>query len=850
MERHFILQGLANTGWFWLVLISCLTAAGLIASLLRYERKLVSKSVGWTLLSLRLGTVALLLLTFLEPVVSSKLDQAKSGRIVVGVDLSQSMTTTDRFASKAELLRWARATGLIGNEQINARLDRYVVAFEAGQEPQWVEDSEASTEIKRQTLTKMRRDEIENVLQQVRELPRHEIVHRLLAQRSRSLLEQLGEVGAVEIKVFGGVAEGVDASAIRQIIESPPQGIVSAQSDLTTALEVSSVDTSSQVIGLVLVTDGRHNVERDPIASAQRLGAINVPVFPLMIGSEQRPKDIAIVTVDAPQVVFKNDSPRVKARLTLSGFEQEQITVVLEKPDGTTESKIVRAQRAGATTADVEFELKAEEVGRKNYTLRTDVKPNETRDDNNRRSFSLQVVDDKSRVLLVDGEARWEFRFINNAFERDERVELTSVVFEQPYIGVLPETFFPRRIPLAKIGDKDANGLRGTTPLAKYDLVIVGDVPVQSFGEDAWNMVEAWVRDDGGTLLLLAGKSNFPKNHKAFSLARLFPMRDLRLVDMTQTGADSPPQDRGFRFKLTPDGEQQTIFQLQNDVIENRAAWSQMPGHTWGILGEARAGATVFATARNADPENLNEERKNALAVHQFYGFGQVMWMGIDSTWRWRHRVGDKYHHRFWGQVARWAAENKASAGNSFVRLSLKENPIVTGSDALIQTRWEPRFIDQHPGLKSFIEVIPDDGKADTKPIARQPIVFQDGRPQLAETRISGLAPGAYRLRLVADNADLGVAPVETMLYVQEPPTGELSELSANRDLLTKIATASKGKLVLPDELDEIANLIRPPESRTALHHETTLFDHWFTLLCFFALLTTEWVVRKLNGLP
>ncbi len=848
MQRSFLFQALTNSAWFWFVLLCCLAAAGLIVMLLNYERRLVSRRVGITLLCLRLTTIAVLLFTFMEPVISAKLDQAKAGRIVVAVDLSESMTTTDRFATQAELLRWARAIELIGNAQINERLDNYQQAFDAGREPQWVAEHETQSESKRETLSKLRRDEIENVFEQVRQLPRKEIAKRLLLKTAKPLLTELAEVGAVEIKVFAGQAQGVDLGVVEETLDSVPASIGLKQSDFGVALDVASGDTASQVTAVVLVTDGRHNGERDPVALAQRLAASGAAVFPVMIGTEERPRDIAIVTLDAPQVVFKNDSSVIKARLTLSGYESEEIAVTLEKPDGTTETKNVRSQGKGNPTAEVEFSIKSSEVGRFNYTLQTDVRPQELRDDNNRRSFAIQVVDDKSHVLLIDGEARWEFRFIDRALERDERIELTHVVFNQPYIGVLPEPFFPRRMPLPQPGAQPIG--RAATPLGNYDLVIVGDVSAQQFGEDAWNILEAYVRDDGGSLVLLAGKNHFPKSHTAASLARMFPMRDLRLIDLTNSGADASPQSRGMRFKLTPDGERQTMFQLNTDIVENRNVWSQLPGHSWGILGEARAGATVLATARNADPENLNEERKNALAVHQHYGFGQVLWLGIDSTWRWRHRVGDKYHHRFWGQVARWAAENKASAGNAIVRLSVKENPISAGADALVSTRWEPRFIEQNRQLKAFVEVYPDDGKPDSKPIARQPLLFAEGRPFVSESRISGLPSGAFKLRLVTENGDIGPNPVETTLYVQEPATGELSELNANRDLLTKIATAGQGKLILPHQVSEISSLIRPPESRSVQQSETSLYDHWLTLLLFFTLLTTEWVVRKLNGLP
>ena len=48
---------------------------------------------------------------------------------------------------------------------------------------------------------------------------------------------------------------------------------------------------------------------------------------------------------------------------------------------------------------------------------------------------------------------------------------------------------------------------------------------------------------------------------------------------------------------------------------------------------------------------------------------GQVMFLGFDMTWRLRYRIGDTYHHRFWGQVMRWASAGKLPSGTETVRL-------------------------------------------------------------------------------------------------------------------------------------------------------------------------------------
>lgn len=844
--QEFIFQGLADSGWFWLCAVTCVLAAGLIFTLLRYERQLVSGTVGITLLLLRLAVLGVLFLTLLQPVLTWVLDKDTTGRIIVAVDVSESMDTADRFTSNADLLRLARALEMIGNPTINDRVDGWIDAWDRGEEPVWAEAGEAPTDAKRRELERLRRENVEQLLEAVRSMPRREIARRLLAGTSDPLTNRLSVLGEVEYRAFASRSELLDVAALDDALREPVPALTPQQTNLSSATEAGSSDDNSAIIGVVMFTDGRHNTGRDPIEAAARFQTLNAPIIPVMIGSEHRPRDISIVSVEHPQVAFQGDTPLLKARFAADGYQNEELTIVLERPDGTEDSRQVRIPDAaiGAPLVDVEFALDAEELGRKEYTLRTAVRENETRDDNNERKVAVQIVDDQAHVLMLEGEARWEFRFIDNALDRDERVELTRVVFDQPHIGVLPTTFFPRQLRLpARAEDIERSAL------SQIDMLVIGDVSPGNLTERDWEIIEHYVREFGGTLVLTAGKNHFPFRHQGPAVERLLPVLGLRTVDLRNVGAAGPPSDRGFRLRLTPDAEREAMFQFDVDAVENRNVWSRLPGHTWGLVGEARPGASVLATARRADEATLQDERDSAAIVHQYYGFGQILWIGIDSTWRWRHRIGDQYHHRFWGQMARWAARNKASAGNDFVRLQLVRNQINLGEDAEIQVRWQPRFMDLNPDLKAAIEVYrePDDGTG--RPFSRIELIPEEGRPLLHNGRAVNLPSGTWRLKLVTENANLE-GEVATSLYVDESATAELSDLSANRDLLNQVAEASGGKLLMPGEVEQVLELLKQPEDSSEVREETTLWDHWFFMVLFFVLLTAEWVVRKLNGLP
>ncbi|TWW08707.1 hypothetical protein E3A20_21660, partial [Planctomyces bekefii] len=137
---------------------------------------------------------------------------------------------------------------------------------------------------------------------------------------------------------------------------------------------------------------------------------INVPVYAIPIGSALQPRDLAIASIDAPEAVFLRDQALVRSVLGTAGFEGEELTVRLES-NGT----VIQQQNITPSTDStvVSFTLPADQPVRYDYVITSDPLPGELRSDNSSRGFRRKVVDNKARVLLLDGDARWEFRYLN-----------------------------------------------------------------------------------------------------------------------------------------------------------------------------------------------------------------------------------------------------------------------------------------------------------------------------------------------------------------------------------------------------------------------------------------------------
>lgn len=851
LQRRLVFQALDASWTSLAVLALVVAAAALVILLSKYERKLVPVHIGYGLLLLRLAVIAVIWLALLQPVLTWTIDRARTGRVVVALDLSESMTTTDRIATKAEKLRTAIGLGMIGNDQNRDRWLRALADLEAEREPKWVDDDEAANAEQRATLSKSRRELVNETFQKLDKMPRAEIAQKLIGEKDKPIgwLAELQKSFNVELRVFGGKSVPSELETLGDTVQKPPDAVAKSVTNLVAALETSSAE-QSPIKAFVVLSDGRETSGSDPVSVARRWRDLNVAVFPVLIGSERRPKDIVLDALDVPPVVYLNDKPIAKVTLQAAGFEGETLNVVLEKQEGESQIRSLVVPKADSGLPPVvvaEFSLDATQIGRQRFAVHTDVLPGETRDDNNSRDFSLLVVDDKAKVLLVEGEARWEFRFLEAAFARDERVRLERVLFEQPHLGVLPETFFPRRLnwpgpetPIEK------------SPLAEFDLVVIGDVSPQDLSEPVLAQLEKFVSDIGGTVVFTAGKRHMPMQYKSPILDKLLPLTKFRATNSVEP-PETPPHLRGFHLRLTPDGERDGGLQLGGDAEANRSTWKSLPGQPWAMIGEVKAGATVLATADDGQPLPQEMERSRGLIVQQYYGLGQVYWLGFDSTWRWRHRVGDQHHHRFWGQMARTAAQNKASSGNEFVKFGLESTDVQAGQEVVFRARWTPPLLARRPDVKAKVAIFPRHDAKPDEPLATIDLTPDQARPSVHQGRWLAPNSGEFRAVLKIDGPPLG-GPADKEIaadfLVRGPLTKELADVTASRALLDQMAQVSRGKFLLPHQLIELPKLIQPEDLAISETHEYTLWDHWLLLTVLFGLLTAEWILRKWNGLP
>src|SRR5262249_17094810 len=239
--------------------------------------------------------------------------------------------------------------------------------------------------------------------------------------------------------------------------------------------------------------------------------------------------------------------------------------------------------------------------------------------------------------------------------------------------------------------------------------------------------------------------------------------------------------------------------------------WADFRLHYWGVAGKLKPGATALAYVADGEaPAGKKDEAERAkergLIVRENYGFGRVLFVGIDSTWRWRYRTGDTYHHRFWGQAIRWAAADKPLVtGNEFVRFGTRDAVYRHGQDVDLVVRLSEEAGRLGLNAVAAARVLRQkDGKGGEESVALVPLGRREAQPRVLEGKLRDLPSGSYAVELVIPDlgdkvnapaaGDEGAKKLRATFSVTPPDGEEMVELATSYPLLEELSAKSGGQ--------------------------------------------------------
>ena len=582
--------------------------------------------------------------------------------------------------------------------------------------------------------------------------------------------------------------------------------------------------TESALAAVVLVSDGSDNADTMDAQWWQRLSAAGIPVHTVGVGQIVDPSDIQLSDVSLPEQV----APQVQltagltithgrggsARVRVSSGRDLVAAVDIELPEGVTQS----IHEVSLPTGDSGIRQLRFEIASNDELMDPDTS-------NNVQQRVLRVTETPKRILYVEGEPRWEFKFIRRALDEFPGIELVSL------LRTSPNKFYRQ-------GVRDASELAEGFPIERdtlfgYDAIILGSMEAAQLSTAQQLALRDFVSVRGGSLLMLAGRQGLGDGGWGRSvLAAALPVTlDARLSAETfsRDRAQALPTLAGFR---TP------WLSLGETPQENVAAWQSLPAIAdVQTLGPVKPGAVVLLERSTQQTSGSGFE---PLLVSQRYGKGQSLVMGTSGTWRWQMGLDstDQRHEMFWQQLAATLVDGVVP------RISVTtDKPVYRDLSAAAVT--VTAYTAEYEPLQQAefaIQLTQPDGS--TRSLAlpadtTQPGTYSGSVPMDADGpyTINAMSP------LGGESPQSALATTEHW-WVRESGTAESFDNVQQNDLLQRISDATDGTYMSASNADDLLDVLA--QKNAALKREVSL-PLWnmpvlFLLLLFAKL--TEWLLR------
>jgi uncharacterized membrane protein len=645
--------------------------------------------------------------------------------------------------------------------------------------------------------------------------------------RSAFVREALGPAGSLRTALAERftIRDFEFASTARRVSDPAALAFSGTRSHIGRSLERAAEELAGlPVSGIVLVTDGA-DTSREPMAGAIRaLKSAGVPVFAVGLGREALDKDVQLGRVDPPATVLKGATLVAEVVVSQSGYAGRNVPLTVEDEGQVVASQDVTLPPDGEpSTVRVRFTLA--EPGPRVLTFKVGALDGEHVTQNNARQALVAVKDRRERLLYVEGEPRFEMKFLRRAAAGDANLQVV----------MLQRTADRKFLRLDIDAPEDlAGGFPKTRDeLFAYRGLVLGSIEASAFTADQQRMIADFVNQRGGGLLALGGRRAFAEGgYAGTAVADVLPVQ----LEGAKAGADYV---EAITVSPTRLGQTHVATQIADTEQLSAARWASLPALTAvNPVRRVKPGAAVLLEGKGASPG------AQVVLAYQRYGAGKVLAMPVQDSWMWQMHAavpaGDLTHETLWRRLLRWLVDgvpDRVTAAVDRDRVEAGDRITVTASVR------DGGFLGLNDAAVTATVTGPT---GEPREVPMDFVVDRDG-----EYRATLVAEqdGLYEIGVTATRAG---APVgrDTAYVRAAPDDGEYFDAAMRATLLKRIAEDTGGRFYTASTVSSLADDITYLGRGVTVVQEKDLWDMPAVLALLVGLVGGEWFLRRKVGLP
>jgi uncharacterized membrane protein len=570
---------------------------------------------------------------------------------------------------------------------------------------------------------------------------------------------------------------------------------------------------SVPLAGVVLFSDGAENGGSLSEERLTELASYGVPIHTVGVGPEQVQGDLELERLDVPASAPIGSTVSAQVGIRHSGPAATRLRVY-DRDALIAARDIALPADSNATTLTID--LPAGEAGTHELRFTLDPLEGEGNTINNTRTRVIDVPASRRNILYVEGEPRWEYKFLRRAAERDRALRVASVV------RTTPNKYYRQGIDSA---GELAEGFPVTpAELFAYDAVVIGSYEAASLRPEQHRLLKEFVDKRGGSVLMLGGRHGLAAGGwQNAALAQTLPAQ---LVGRQVTALVQRP----VHAQPTLYGLQSPILRFEPDPKRNADRWKNLPLLAdYQTVGRLKPGAIVLLEA-------TADRMRTPLLLWQHYGRGATFMLTTASTLRWQMQLPpqDESHEIFWRQLLH------AISATAPPRASVEPERLTYDDERNVRLVAEVRNERFEPINDANVElrIAPQADPAFVQPM--QPSGQGDGRYVASVDAATG---GLYRIEMTARAGGREVANATTHV-LRNDGVAEHFGTYQHRAALERLASMTGGRYWPLSDLDGLAAAI--PYSKAGVIERQTL-DLWNLPIVFLVLLALklgEWLLR------
>lgn len=577
-------------------------------------------------------------------------------------------------------------------------------------------------------------------------------------------------------------------------------------------LQVLNASRTTPLGAIVLLSDGSDNAGQLDAGQLAEIARFGVPVHVIGIGREQMPEDLELESVLAPSKTLPGS--KVAARLAIRHDGAGIAHVRVSDGDKLLAARdITLPKDASLTTSWVDFDLNDSGYRELRFALAAGPQERELR--NNERTRLVNVQSEVAPVLYVEGEPRWEYKFMRRALEPDSSVRVVSI------LRTTTNGIYRQGVDSA--AEMKDGFPRTREDLFKYDALIIGNIQAAYFTRVQQQLIQEFVNLRGGNLLMLGGSRTLGDGGWMNT-----PVNEVLPVRLPDKGASFHRVQA--QVIVTPRGQRESWLKLADNDMDNLKQWNSLP-----LLADYQdLGALKPAAASLLDVKLDNHEQP--LLVTQAYGRGHASLLATGGTWRWQMLLplDDQRHETFWRQlmhnlVTNVPKQTELSAGSQgehiYIRATLRDKSYLPQRDLSVTA-----VVTLPSGYTETLNL---------KPVTDQPGVYA--------AEFEPAASGTFYIEMMARRGTEVVGSARTAVH-HEQGAAEYFSLRQNRALLEQLAQATGGQYWTSSTLAGLPDAIRYSPAGIKEQQTKSLWDMPINFLLLILLKATEWVLRRRWG--